>query len=200
MAANESTSSSFVGRVTQLFALYVVYVFVSGWTFFDYYYRKFQIDPRWLDLPIQEVLVKGFTVLFTGGYWLWPLYLLIIVGALAIDEMPSVQSRLWVRLVTGPILFVALVCIYFASRNAGISEAQIDEGPGTRLPLITFSKKQLSSTAGTSSADFTGHVLALRNGTFYLHNVSELGNQSSASIGLWVVRSEELTDVQIVER
>jgi hypothetical protein len=200
MAESGSTGNGFVTKLTQLFALYVVYVFLSGWTFFDYYFRKFQIDPRWLDLPVQEILAKGFTVLFTGGQWIWLIYLLMLFGPIAVDEVPAIHTKFQGRVAVTALLFAALIGLYFVSRNAGIAEADIDEGPRTRLPLVTFSRKTESGSTGTSKVDFTGHALAFRNGVFYLQNVSALNDQNSKTIGLWVVRLEDLTEVQIAER
>jgi len=36
MPDQDSKTNGLVTTLTQLFALYVVYVFLSGWTFFDY--------------------------------------------------------------------------------------------------------------------------------------------------------------------
>ena len=201
MSEGESSSRGVIGKLTQLFALYLIYVFLSGWTFFDYYFREFGVDPRWLDLPSQEVLVKGFTILFTGGYWLWAIYIVMIIGPIAVDELPTLHRHVPVRITVASILFSVLVCLYFASRSAGIAAATIDKGPSTRLPLIIFTRKSISSAspADSSTRDFTGHVLAFRNGIYYLHKVSTVGSQSHETIALSVFRIEDLTDVQIVE-
>jgi hypothetical protein len=124
MENDKLTENGIVSKLTQLFALFVIYVFLSGWTFFDSYYRSFQIDSRWLDLPFQEVLAKGFTILFTSGYWLWPLYTLMILTSVLFEDFEFVRNRLKAsRLaVTAILCFVLcgiLVGVYFASQSAG---------------------------------------------------------------------------------
>jgi hypothetical protein len=201
MPAKEGHSDGFVAALTQLFALYVVYVFLSGWTFFDYYFREFGINPRWLDLPVQEILVKGFTVLLTGGYWLWPIYLAMIVVPLAVDRLPALHERPVVRIAVGCFLFVALFGVYFASRRAGSTEAAIDKGQNTSLPVIIFSLRSCAAVVSTTTGacDFTGDVLAVRGGVYYLHKVAVVGQQPMSAIALSVFRVEDLTNVRIVE-
>lgn len=211
MSETKTGTEGLMAKLTQLSALYVVYLFISGWTFFDYYYREFGIDPRWLDLPLQEILMKGFTILFTGGWWLWPIYLAMIVGTITVDEIPAIHKRVPTRPAVAAILFVALIGVYFVSRSAGSAEAKIDEGSGSRLPLITFSQKadtgsakaeaQAGTTAKTAAQNtaYTGGVLAFRNGVYYLHNVSVLGDQSGHSIALSVFRIEDLADIKVAE-
>jgi hypothetical protein len=199
MGEAEAEGKGLVSKLTQFFPLYVIYLFLSGWTFFDYYFREFQLDPRWLDLPAQEILVKGFTVLFTGRYWLLSIYVLVILGPIIVDEYPSIHKRIPGRIVVTVILFGALIGLYFASKSAGIAEANIDKGPLTRLPLITFSQKAQAGAAAAAKVDYAGNVLAFRTGVYYLHNVKNLKDEDEKTIALRVVRLEDLTDVQIAE-
>jgi hypothetical protein len=200
MGEDEAKRNGLVTELTQFFALYVIYLFLSGWTFFDYYFREFQLDPRWLDLPAQEILIKGFTVLFSaGGYWLWAIYLLMILGPMIVDEYPAIHKRIPVRIAVTIILFGVLVGLYFASRSAGIAEANVDKGLDTRLPVITFFRKADVGSTATDRVQYAGNVLAFRNGVYYLHNVRDLNRQSERTIALCVMRLEDLTDVQITE-
>ena len=214
MSEVKAGNEGLMAKLAQLSALYAVYLFISGWTFFDYYYREFAIDPRWLDLPLQEILMKGFTILFTGGWWLWPIYLFMIVGTLIVDEIPAIRRRARARPLVAAILFVALIGVYFASRAAGSGQAQVDKGDSSRLPLMTFSRKveakadeaaKTDAQPGTASnaaepkTAFTGRVLAFRNGVYYLHHVSPLGKQDSPSIALSVFRIEDLSDIKVAE-
>lgn len=208
--SEEASSSGIVSKITQLFALYVIYVFLSGWTFFDYYFREFGVDPRWLDLPVQEILVKGFTVLLTHGFYLWPIYLAMIILPLTLDGAPKLQARLSLRLLVGSFLFFALFGVYFASRQAGTTEAAIDKGDKSRLPLITFSAKACSANGASPgraaesplssnlSCDFTGRILTIRNATYYLQSVTPL-NKQVRSKAIFVFRSDDLSDVTIAE-
>jgi hypothetical protein len=200
MGNGKLAENGMVSKLTQLFALFVIYVFLSGWTFFDYYYRFFQIDPRWLDLPLQEVLVKGFTILFTSGYWLWLLYLLMIFVSVLFEEGELVQRRTRARTFLIVILCAVLIGVYFASRYAGLAEAKRDKGAESQLPLVTFSLKAdpAPGPAGPRPK-YTGHILAFRNGIYYLHDVSPL-NEQEHSLALRVVRLEDLTDVEITEQ
>jgi hypothetical protein len=225
MSESKAGTEGLMAKLTQLSALYVVYLFISGWTFFDYYYREFGIDPRWLDLPLQEILMKGFTILFTGGGWLWPIYLFMIVGTLIVDEIPAIHRRVPARPLVAAILFAAVIGVYFASRAAGSGEAMVDKGGASRLPLITFSRKAeakadpaaaktdaqaspagktdappaMTPKATASKTAYTGGVLAFRNGVYYLHNVSPLEKQNAHSIALSVFRIEDLSDIKVAE-
>jgi hypothetical protein len=210
-----------VAKLTQLLALYVVYVFLSGWAFFDHYYREFGADPRWFDLPLQETLVKGFTVLFTNGALLWVLYLALVLIPLLTDD-PKLRDRMWVRVSTGVFMIVALVGIYFLSARAGASAAMEDKGTPTRLALSTFSwkpcldrreavekqrnaasniradkKGKNSNAAMKESCDYSGQILIFRSGTYYMYKVAPLGEQAKATLELRVFRAEDLSDLRI---
>jgi hypothetical protein len=201
MAANDS-NSGFVAKLTQLFAVYVIYVFVSGWTFLDYYFREFGVDPRWLDFPVQETLVKGFTVLFTHGQWLWPMYALMLTLPMLVDGIPQLRRHVSARIVVSSFLFATLVGVYFASRSAATVEARIDKSPQTRLPVIVFARKPPCPSPMVGSpptCEYVGTVLAVRNGLLYLHHVTTREQQSGPSLAVSVFRAEDLTDIQMIE-
>jgi hypothetical protein len=197
----DSKDNGLITKLAQLSAIYVVYVFLSGWTFFDYYFREFGLDPRWLDLPIQEILVKGFTILFTGGTWLWLIYPILLVGPAVVDETPSLRRQVWIRAALPLLLLAVLVGVYFASRRAGIEEAGIDKGPRTRLTLIMFSKRGQGPPEANAvhSERFAANVLAFRDGVYYLHSESLVDSQPLNTIALSVYRMEDLRDIQVVE-
>lgn len=50
--AEDKKPNTVIGSIAGLLSLYTVFVFMSGWTFLDFYYRRFGIYIRWLDLPI----------------------------------------------------------------------------------------------------------------------------------------------------
>jgi len=60
----ETKSYNFLSDVSMLLPLCVVYIFLSGWAFDDYYFRFFGLDPKFLDLGFHDTLVRGFTVIF----------------------------------------------------------------------------------------------------------------------------------------
>src|SRR6266478_4077401 len=89
----DSTESGLLSAVSKLLVLYAIYVFISGWAFLDYYFRYYGVDTRWLDLSIYDILIKGFTVLFTGGSLLWPLYLILIAVPLIAER--KLKNQVW---------------------------------------------------------------------------------------------------------
>jgi hypothetical protein len=182
MPDQDSKTNGLVTTLTQLFALYVVYVFLSGWTFFDYYYREFGLDPRWLDLPAQEILVKGFTILLTGGTALWLIYTVMLVGPVLVEESPALRSKTWVRAALPLFLLGILAAVYWASARAGKDEAKIDKGPHTRLVLITFSQRTPGGSTGAQMVGFTGQVLAFRNGVYISMEYPPLITHRTASL------------------
>jgi len=199
---DRKANSGIVTQVTQLFALYVVYVFLSGWTFLDYYFREFSVDPRWLDLPPQELLVKGFTVLLTHGWWLWPIYAAMLIVPLIVDARPGLQKRVSARVITSMILFVALFGVYFASRSAAVAEAENDKSVHTHLPVILFSRKPpcpAPRSDAQPTCDYTGNVLAIRNGVFYVHHSTPANGQRQPSLTLSIFRAEDLDNVRLIE-
>ncbi len=208
---------SFIAKLTQLVALYVVYVFLSGWTFFDFYYRQFGVDPRWFDLPVQETLVKGFTVLFTSGTWLWACYGIMLLVPLWVDGSAKLRDRFLVRMLVGGVMIGVLLCVFFISKSAGISEAKHDQaGTPTRLAPVTFTlkacaernelkSKEISRTGQHKvlqettlpKCDYSGQILIFRNGVYYLYKVAPLREQPPANLALQVYRAEELINLTI---
>jgi hypothetical protein len=208
----------FIAKLTQLLALYVVYVFLSGWTFFDFYYHQFGVDPRSFDLPVQETLVKGFTILFTSGTWLWPLYAAMLMVPLLVDGSAALRDRLWVRPVLGLFMLGVLLGVYFISRNAGVSEAMKDQGSSGRLTPVTFSlkacverrEKKTELTQGTAlktkketaakpeNCDYNGEILIFRNGTYYMYKVVPLRQPlPQKGLAVLVYRAEDLINVNL---
>jgi len=208
---------SFIAKLTQLTALYVVYVFLSGWTFFDFYYRQFGVDPRWFDLPIQETLVKGFTILFTSGTLLWGCYGVMLLVPLWVDGSAKFRDRFLVRLLVSAVLIGVLLCVFFISRHAGIAEAKNDQaGTPTRLAPATFTLKSClerneSKTKEVSrtiqgkgdpgkrleKCDYSGQILIFRNGIYYMYKVASLGETPPQNLALQLYRAEELVNLTI---
>jgi hypothetical protein len=187
-----------VSAVSQLLVLYAIYVFISGWAFLDYYFRYFGVDTRWLDLSTYDVLIKGFTVLFTGSYWLGPLYFLVIVLPLIAERkfQKSIGSILFVTLV----LLAILLSVYLLSRKAGETMARKDKSESTTLPSVTFRVKG-------SKIRYYGKLLGFRSGTYFVHGVQPIpgqtpvagANNSSAMLELSILRTEDIDEVTIVE-
>jgi len=162
---NDRSEGGFVSVVVKLLPLYLVYVFLSGWTFLDYYFRFFGLNPRWLDLSFYDTLVKGFTILYTGGELLWPVYIAVLVLPFAFDG--CLKDRHWVfsKLLPAVILFLLIVPVYCISREAGISQARFDKGDRSRLPSIIFT---------VHGQDYHGKLLMLKGGTYFIHKAAKV--------------------------
>ena len=123
--AEESTESGLVSAVSKLLVLYAIYVFISGWAFLDYYFRYYGVDTRWLDLSVYDILIKGFTVLFTGGSLLWPLYLILIAVPLIAER--KLKNQVWSVFTVTVLLLAVLLAVYTVSRRAGEERARLDK-------------------------------------------------------------------------
>lgn len=188
-----------ISTVSKLLLLYAVYVFISGWAFLDYYYRYYGVDTRWLDLTTYDILIKGFTVLFTGGWLLWPLYVVLI--ALPLIAERKLQNRIWSVLAITATLLVILLAVYVVSRRAGEKMAQADKGEGTTLPSIIFTSK-------ASKLKYHGKLLGFRTGVYFVHGVALIPGQntpvgdvsgSSSDLELSMIRADDITDTTVIE-
>jgi hypothetical protein len=187
---------------SQLLTLYVAYVFLSGWSFQDYYFRSFGLDPRVLEFNFQTTLVKGFTVLFTHGVGLWWAYGPLLALPLGLEAFQPASRR--ARLLSQTLLLAALVAllflVYAISAKAGSSFATLNKGCRSRLPLVTFTY---------DLHPHHGKLLLLQNGTYYVHADSRTPEATDkpqtptpCAVGLGVLtifRADQLTDVQIIE-
>lgn len=197
--SDESEKAGLISTVSKLLALYAVYVFISGWAFLDYYYRYYGVDTRWLDLTTYDILIKGFTVLFTGGWGLWPLYILLI--ALPLIAERKVKNRIWSVLAITVVLLLILLGVYWVSRTAGQRMAQVDKSDSTTLPPIVF---RLKST----KLQYHGKLLGFRSGTYFIHGLALVPGQPPSSgdisetpspLELSMIRAEDVTDVTVGE-
>jgi hypothetical protein len=180
-------------KVSQYLGLYVIYVFLSGWAFGDFYLRDLGLSPRWLDLSLSDVLVSGFTILFTGGKWLWPFYLMVLLIPILV-EVSSWGNRASVRVVSTILLVALLFPIYLISRTAGVQQARIDKSANSRLPVVTFSSKD--------GKKYVGKLLYLKSGTYFIREVRAIdspdADDASSGLTLSIYRAEEVQDVRVV--
>jgi hypothetical protein len=191
--ATEVGESSF-STVSQYLGFYVVYIFISGWAFGDFYLRDMGLSPRWLDLSLYDILVSGFTILFTGGKWLWPFYLLVLLIPILV-EGSSWRKRASVKIISTIVLVALLFPIYLVSRAAGVQQAQIDKGAkSSRLPVITFSSKE--------GKKYVGKLLYLKNGTYFVREVRAIdspdADDAASTLALSIYRAEEVQNVKVV--
>jgi len=186
---DDSSELDFVSLIVKLLPLYLVYVFLSGWTFLDYYFRDFGVNPRWLDLSFYDTLVKGFTILYTGGKLLWLVYLAALVLPVAVDG--SLKGRHWAlsKLLPAVVLFALIFPVYYISQEAGISQARVDKGDRSRLPPVNFTVR---------GQDYHGKLLLLRGGTYFIHKVAKIREDATgANLQVSVYRAEELSNVMV---
>lgn len=194
----EGSEGGLASAVSKLLVLYAIYVFISGWSFLDYYFRYYGVDTRWLDFSIYDVLIKGFTVLFTGGWLLWPVYLILIAGPLIAER--KLKNQIWFVLTITVLLMGGLWLVYTISRRAGEEKARLDKGNESTLPAITFTYK-------ASRLQYHGKLLAFRAGTYFVHGVELIPGQHAitadpfegSALELSLLRAEDLTDVMIIE-
>jgi hypothetical protein len=186
---NENSEAGFVSVVVKLLPLYLVYVFLSGWTFFDYYFRFFGVNPRWLDLSFYDTVVKGFTILYSGGEWLWLVYAAALVLPFAFDG--CLKDRHWAisKLLPAAILFVLTFAVYSISQKAGISQARVDKSDRSRLPSIIFT---------VHGQDYHGKLLMLKGGTYFIHKAAKLKEDATGgNLQVSIYRTEDLSNVTV---
>jgi hypothetical protein len=198
-APDDRDTGGLISTVSKLLVLYAVYVFISGWAFLDYYYRYYGVDTRWLDLTTYDILIKGFTVLFTGGWLLWPLYVVLI--ALPLIAERKLQNRIWSVLAITATLLAILLAVYVVSTRAGEKIAQADKSDNTTLPSIIFRSR-------ASKLQYHGKLLGFRSGVYLVHGVALVPGQNSLSadtpggssdLELSMIRGEDITEITVIE-
>jgi hypothetical protein len=198
----EKQSSTVVGKISGLVGLYAIFVFLSGWTYLDYYYRTFGIYTRWLDISIPETLMKGFIILFEGGEWLWVIYVFILVVPVLFEVFPNFQSHKVAQLVTALIMLSCLPITYYISRAVGSQAARQNQGDASALPDLRMATK-----CGT----YIGKLVFIKDGLFYVHD-ARLIDVSDKNLQCWkpsevlatqhtttIFRTEEVEALEISE-
>jgi hypothetical protein len=160
--SDATSPGTIVGKISGLVGLYAVFVFISGWTFLDFYYRQFGVYTRWIDISIQETLMKGFIILFEGGHWLWAIYLFIIVVPILFEVFPRFQRHIVVQLLVACLMFSCLPLTYYISRNVAEVTAARNQSTASVLPDVRFS---------TKCGIYVGKLLYQRDSSYYLHDV-----------------------------
>src|ERR1035438_5515135 len=206
--------TSLIGKASGLFALYVVYVFVSGWAFNDYYYRSFGIDPKFLDINSYDILTRGFTILFTGSRWLWLLYVLVITVPLIVET--AFYKRIYLRIgLLVATLLPSLVLVYLISRTAGQQKAKTDQGDQSTLPIITFrindyeedNKRMGHSRTGSGKKkikerkNYRGQLLFFRADNYFIHHVTHMppSSEDEKLPQVSIFKGTQLKDVKVEE-
>jgi hypothetical protein len=186
-----TSEKSLLAKATGFFALYGLYIFVAGHSFFDYYYANCGLESRWLDLSFAEVTVKGFIVLFLpGGFFLWPIYIFIIITPITFEVSSRFNKPMLQATLMG-ILLLLVPTTYFVAANAGRETALRDKGDHTALHYVTFS---------TKAGRFGGRLLLYRTGLLFVNNVAvTVPPGPTDTISLHVYRMDEITNLAVTE-
>lgn len=189
----KSIAEPWFSKVSQYLGLYVIYVYISGWAFGSFYLRYLGLSPHWLDLGVSDSLVSGFTILFTGGKWLWPFYVAVLLIPVTLELLPW-GNRPFVRIMSTVVMVALLFPIYLVSRSAGIQQAQIDKDPTfSRLPVITFASKE--------GKRYFGKLLYLKGEMYFIREVRDIDSadkdSGASDISLSIYRAEDLRDVKV---
>jgi hypothetical protein len=190
----DNDDSGVLSNIVKLLPVYAVYVFIAGWTYSDFYFRSFGVNPRWLDIDFHDVLTRGFTILFGGGGTerLWFVYLLMATVPIIVEALREVKGHPTVRrvleFVVVAVLGGLLPLTYCISRRAGINQANLDKSDHSMLPTINFTVNKHPSI---------GQLLFMKNGTYYIHDVQAEGKSEVKQVSIF--RAEEVSQVTLVE-
>ena len=191
MDSREARSKEYnvLSDVSMLLPIYVIYLFLSGWAFNDYYFRFFGLDPRFLDVSFHDTLLRAFTLMFATADWtLWFVY-----GSLFL--VPPLVNRSAFRpalkIILLSIFFVTLLLwIYFVSRSAGEQKARIDKGDLSTLPAITFKLQK---------QPLVGKLLYMKGELYFVDRVRPQGDENQGQLQLSVYKASEIEDVKVSE-
>jgi hypothetical protein len=162
---DDQQQSTIVGKISGLVGLYAVFVFISGWTYFDAYYSSFGIYARWLDLSVTETLTKGFFILFEQhGRFLWFIYVFVVVVPVIFEVVPRFKTHIKSQVIIAAIMLAYLPATYFISRRAGLAAASTNQGSDTNLPIIRFN---------TKCGMFSGRLLFIKDHDLYIHDLTQ---------------------------
>lgn len=200
---DDQQPSTIVGKISGLVGLYAVFVFISGWTYFDAYYSSFGIYARWLDLSVTETLTKGFLIVFEQhGRLLWLIYVFVVVVPVIFEVAPRFKTHIKSQIIVAAIMLACLPATYFISRRAGLSAASTNQGNNTHLPFIRFN---------TKCGMFSGRLLFIKDHDLYIHDLTQdnevktngcfvLSQKERGNHFLYIYRLEDVKEVEIIER
>lgn len=201
---NDQEPRTVVSKLSGLVGVYSIFVFLSGWTYFETYYSRFGLYVRWLDLSVTEVLTKGFIILFEPrGRWLWLIYIFVLVIPVLQEVMPRVRSNVIAQLGVALVMLGCLPLTFYVAQRAGLEAAATNQGTSTQLPYIRFE---------TRCGLFSGRLLFIKDHDFYVHDLMQdkaTTNSSESCLPmsplqyghhfLSVYRSEDVHVVEIIE-
>lgn len=197
-------SNTVVGKISGLVGLYAIFIFVSGWTYFEAYYSSFGLYARWLDLSITETLTKGFVILFEKhGGWLWLIYVFVLVVPVMFEVIPRLGTHIRTQIAVACVMLALLPLTYFIARSAGLEAASKNQGDSTNLPYIRFA---------TKCGLFSGRLLFMKDHDYYVHDLMQdqapkgdaiclaHSPQVHGNHFLHIYRLEDIHSVEILEK
>lgn len=171
---SDQQTSTVISKISALVGLYAIFVYLSGWTFLDYYYRTFGIYTRWFEISIPETLLKGFVILFEGGQWLWVVYAFILLAP-TLEAVPYLRAKTWAQLIVAAVMLVCLPITYKISKSVGITTARQNQSLKSALPDI-----RLVTPCGT----YIGRLLLIKNESYYVHDLQVLSKNVTEKVCL----------------
>jgi hypothetical protein len=205
MAENntEQQPITVASKLTSFIGLYAVFVYISGWAYSDSYLQSFGLSRGWIDISITETMTKGFTVLFEDqGRYLWFIYIFVVVVPVLFEVFPKLRAHVVTQLAIACLMLSCLPLDYYISQSAAEHSARIDQSDNTTLFDVFFELR-----CGASSAKYTGKLLYIKDGFYYLHNAKPLSAPSATCITYGetikqstIVRAEDIQAFQIIEK
>jgi hypothetical protein len=203
-----ANSDGIAGKFAAWIAVYGIYLFFAGWTYLDFYFAVFGISAKWLEWGLNDIIARGFTVLFDAGAWLSFVYLGVFGISLIVEALKK-SSGISYAVVT-ILLAAGFIPTYLIAKSAGISRANIDRSDKTTLASITFTEKACS---------YRGKLVYLKGETLYVYRLIRLADSDAPrkkanrtcpiEIGtsdqlvepsvpqVWMIHTNDLEDVRI---
>ena len=165
VAEKEALSAKFA----RWFTLYAAFLFLAGWSYQESYFNVFGVDTTWLEFGVNDTIAKGFSVLFGAGVWLSWLYMVVFLLS-AIEELLSTRSRVIDSVVVLSLLLL-FPLFYLQATKVGRTQANIDRGLQSGLPVVTFS---------SGSCDYEGKLFYVKGDLLYVYEMHRIPESQSS--------------------
>jgi len=155
---------------------------------YNYYFRFFGLDPRFLDIGFHDTLLRGFTVMLSSSAWMWFIYPLLFGTTLFLSRSEiAIEYKVPILLV---VLVGTLLAIYCFSHRAGEEKARVDKGTMSTLPTIIFNYQHHA---------LAGRLVYLKGDLYFVDRVRSQGGDHGGELQITIYRTSEIEDVQITE-
>ena len=155
MATNQDMTdkrSGLYSKATSLLPLFVVYIFLPGAVYLNFYYRSFGVSTRWLDIPASEVLLRAFTLMLDFKTLFAVVFGLLLLGPVLVEITTNLSTSVVVNTVLVLTYIMSPLYLYVESRAVASEDARRDKGKGTTLPFITYSLKNCAIGTGSNQS------------------------------------------------